>query len=40
VKWLRFTVKNAAQEEQHFSVKWLRFTVKNAAQIKTRADSV
>jgi hypothetical protein len=40
VKWVRFTVENAAEGEEHFSVKWVRFTVKNAAQTKTRVDSV
>jgi hypothetical protein len=35
VKWFRFTVENAAEEEEHFPVKWFRFTVKNAAQTRT-----
>jgi hypothetical protein len=40
VKWTRFTVKNAAEEELHFFVKWTRFTGKNAAWTKSGADSV
>jgi hypothetical protein len=31
MKWTRFIVKNAAEEELHFSMKWTRFIVKNAA---------
>jgi hypothetical protein len=26
VKWPRFIIKNAAEEEEHLSVKWARFT--------------